>query len=540
MPRLLKNDTIRLIEASIESLGLAQVGICSFRRDQLKMEQVRYSPEIGLIGTAIELAMSSVLIQALGKKSIYRDFKNAKHKTASEILSDFRVLLKQSSSNILFLSSGVKYSTEHINDILDLTNRFQLIILGRANGLHNGYGMNYDLVASLFQSVSNFLKLLGASNNYKPYLTKIPELVGIKIDTTIVIDDLYNRFNNTVDLNEQKTILSSLFLILPEIPKNMPEWVSKFENIKITPKKTDIVYLINALENANPVALNKVTDGSESLNVKIVGRDVDGAIPISAQFLKTEFTQIRDQFYADIANANGRLNNSKQLDLPPKDSIYNAFSYDLNDLKILDEGKKFTAHQSWPFIIEAINIPKNHTNAPYWFFIRKTDDLNQLKSCLKKASKFGNSSLKKNIIIVLGGIEAIEKDVSVNTSSIFIQKVLKEINEYNLQLEKNQKLYKKNGLNGLSDDYTSLLENLFDENISIGPILEKLIKDDNISESCKKYWIAKLTTVMPEIEDCPVLAVILNDSKYSNSHTNIRKAYRAFDFNMFGPKVKSA
>lgn len=540
MPRLLKNDTIRLIEASIESLGLAQVGICSFRRDQLKMEQVRYSPEIGLIGTAIELAMSSVLIQALGKKSIYRDFKNAKHKTASEILSDFRVLLKQSSSNILFLSSGVKYSTEHINDILDLTNRFQLIILGRANGLHNGYGMNYDLVASLFQSVSNFLKLLGASNNYKPYLTKIPELVGIKIDTTIVIDDLYNRFNNTVDLNEQKTILSSLFLILPEIPKNMPEWVSKFENIKIAPKKTDIVYLINALENANPVALNKVTDGSESLNVKIVGRDVDGAIPISAQFLKTEFTQIRDQFYADIANANGRLNNSKQLDLPPKDSIYNAFSYDLNDLKILDEGKKFTAHQSWPFIIEAINIPKNHTNAPYWFFIRKTDDLNQLKSCLKKASKFGNSSLKKNIIIVLGGIEAIEKDVSVNTSSIFIQKVLKEINEYNLQLEKNQKLYKKNGLNGLSDDYTSLLENLFDENISIGPILEKLIKDDNISESCKKYWIAKLTTVMPEIEDCPVLAVILNDSKYSNSHTNIRKAYRAFDFNMFGPKVKSA
>lgn len=94
MPRLLKNDTVRLIEASIESLGLAQVGICAFRRDVLKMEQVRYSPEIGLIGTSIELAMSSILIQALGKKSIYRDYKNAKYKTASEILSDFRTLLK--------------------------------------------------------------------------------------------------------------------------------------------------------------------------------------------------------------------------------------------------------------------------------------------------------------------------------------------------------------------------------------------------------------------------------------------------------------
>lgn len=540
MPRLLKNDTIRLIEASIESLGLAQIGICTFRRDQLKMEQVRYSPEIGLIGSSIELAMSSILIQALGKKSIFRDYKNAKYKTASEILSDFRTLLKQSSSNILFLSNGVTDSNDHIKKIIELTNRFQIIITARANGLHNGYGMNYDLVASLFQNVSHFLKLIGESNNFKPYLTKIPELVGIKIDTNLVINDLYKRFNSTQNLQEQKSLISSLFLILPEIPKDMPEWISKFENIKIAPKKTDIVYLINALENANPVALNKVTDSTASLNVKIVGRDVEGAIPITAQFLKTEFTQIRDQFYADIATANGRLNNNKQLDLPPKESIYNAISYDLNDLKILQDDKKFTAHQSWPFIIEAINISKNNTNAPYWFFIRKTDDLGQLKSCLKKASIYGNSSLKKNVILVLGGIEAIEKDASIDTKSIFVTKLLKDINDYNSQLEKNQKLYSKNGLNGLSDDYAPLFEDLFEENISIGVLLEKLIIDEQIAENCKKYWIAKLTKIMPEIQDLPVLAVILNNNDFKNSHTNIRKAYRAFDFNTYGPKVKSA
>lgn len=540
MPRLLKNDTVRLIEASIEFLGLAQVGICAFRRDQLKMEHVRYSPEIGLIGSAIELAMSSVLIQALGKKSIYRDYKNGKYKTASEILSDFRTLLRQSSSNILFLSNGIANSSDHINQIVDLTNRFQLIIVGRANGLHNGYGMNYDLVASLFQNVSKFLNLISESNNYKPYLTKIPELVGIKIDTEVLIEDLYRRFNNTEKLDEQKSILSSLFLILPEIPKDMPEWISKFENIKIAPKKTDIVYLINALENANPVALKKVTDGTESLNVKIVGRDVDGAIPISAQFLKTEYTQIRDQFYADIATANGRLNNNDQLDLPPKESIYNAFSYDLNDLKILDGDKKFTALQSWPFIIEAINIPKNNTNAPYWFMIRKTDNLNQLKSCLKKAAKFGNSSLKKNTTLVLGGIEAIEKNESISTDSIFLQKILKDINNLNSQLEKFEKLYRKNGLNGLTDSYIPFLNELFDESISVGPILEKLIKDEEIEENSKRYWIAKLTTIMPEIQDFPILSVILNDDKFKNAHTNIRKAYRAFDFNIYGPKVKSA
>jgi len=94
MPRLLKNDTVRLIEASIETLGLAQFGICTFRRDQLKIEQVRYSAEVGLIGCSIELIMSSVLIQALGKKGIYRDYQSGKYKTASEILADFRALLR--------------------------------------------------------------------------------------------------------------------------------------------------------------------------------------------------------------------------------------------------------------------------------------------------------------------------------------------------------------------------------------------------------------------------------------------------------------
>ena len=143
MPRLLKQDTIRLIEASIEALGLAQMGICTFRKDQLKIEQVRYSAEIGLIGSSIELAMSSILIQALGKKTIYRDYKSGKYKTASEILGDFRSLIKQASTNTLFLVNDIGDPEEHFKKLIDLTNRFQLIITSRANGLHNGYGLKY-------------------------------------------------------------------------------------------------------------------------------------------------------------------------------------------------------------------------------------------------------------------------------------------------------------------------------------------------------------------------------------------------------------
>lgn len=425
MPKLLKNDTIRLIEASIETLGLAQFGICTFRRDQLKIEQVRYSAEVGLIGCSIELIMSSVIIQAQGKKSIYREFDSGKYKTATEILHNFRGLLRQSSSNILFLTNGVLNPDEHINKLIELTNRFQLIITSRANGLHNGYGLKYELVASLFQSVTEFFQLLSQSNNIKPYLSKVPELIGIRIDRNILIEELYNQFLKSENSQVQKSLISSLFLILPEVPINMPEWIEKFESIKVSPKKNDIVYLIDALEKANPVTLKKVTDSSNFLNVKIVGRDDEGAIPIAGHYLKSEFTQIRDQFYADIATANGRLKND-QLDLPPKSSIYNAFAFTVEGLKILEVNKKFTAHQTWPFIVAAIDVSKNNTPAPYWFLIRLTDDLGQLKSILKKASKFGNSSLKKNITIVLGGIEAIERDFSLILNQFLYNKFFRK------------------------------------------------------------------------------------------------------------------
>jgi len=538
MPKLLKNDTVRLIEASIESLGLAQFGICAFRRDQLKTEQVRYSAEIGLIGCSIELVMSAILIQSYGKKSIFRDYENGKYKTASEILSDFRSLLRQSSSNILFLINGVSKSEEHITRILDLTNRFQLIITSRANGLHNGYGLKYELVASLFQSVSEFLYLISNSNNLKPYLTKIPELVGIKIDKDILIDDLYNKLKDSKNAQEQKILISSLFLILPEIPKKLPEWVEKFESLKIAPKKTDIVYLIDALEKANPVSLNKVSDSSSQLNVKIIGRDIEGAIPISAQFLKSEFTQIRDQFYADIATANGRLNN-KQLDLPPKSSIYYAFAFGVDELNILEKGKEFNAHQTWPFIIEAINIAKNNTSAPYWFLIRITNDLGQLKACLKTAQKYGNSSLKKNITIVLGGIEAIENEKYIESNSVFIKQVISEIILFNNNIDKIESVYKKNGLNGLTDDYEDDLKELFSEEKSISDLLNKVLIDTTLSSSCKKYWVAKLTALMPDRDDLPLFSTILHNNEYKNAHTNIRKVFRAYDFANYGPKIKS-
>ena len=227
-------------------------------------------------------------------------------------------------------------------------------------------------------------------------------------------------------------------------------------------------------------------------------------------------------------------------DLPPKSSIYNALAFGVEGLQILEKGTKFTAHQSWPFIVEAINVAKNNTTAPYWFLIRLTDDLGQLKSCLKKAIKYGNSSLKKNIIIVLGGIEAIEQEKYIESNSIFIQQIISDTEMFNNNLDKLESVYRKNGLNGLTPDYENDLNDFFSEDISVIDILTKIQQDENLNITCKKCWVAKLTSLMPEKEDFPILANILDNSEFQNAHTNIRKVFRARDFADHGPKIKSA
>ncbi len=537
MPRLLKNDTVRLIEGSIEALGLAQVGICTFRRDELKIPDVRYSPEIGLIGSSIEMAMSAVLIQSLGKKSIFRD--QDKFKTAAEILQDFRKLLRQSSTNILFLTNGIQDKEQHVRGILELTNRFSIIITGRAGGLHNGFGLSYEITASLFQEVTLFLNKISCSNNFKPYMPRIPELVGIHIDKKIIIDDLSNKLKGASNKEDQRKLISSLFLILPEIPKDLPDWLETFDKVKVAPKKSDLVYLINALEKANPVSLKKVKGGSNTLNVKIVDKDDPSALPISPHYLRTEFTKFREQVFSDIGTSNGRLN-EKQLDLPPTSSILKLFHTDLVESGILDKDSFFTAHQVWPFVIKALNVSSTGTTSPFWFIIRKTNEFGQLKAQLNKAAKYGNKTLKKNVKSIIPGIEALENDSAFQIVGTPYSSIIQEIETYSKSLEKFQIIYERQPKHDLPEEYQELINDTLEEEIPISVLISKIDNDENLKLEAKRYWLGKLTLVMPSIDDVETLAKILDNQDYSNCQTNIRKGLRALDFNNYGPKVISA
>lgn len=109
---------------------------------------------------------------------------------------------------------------------------------------------------------------------------------------------------------------------------------------------------------------------------------------------------------------------------------------------------------------------------------------------------------------------------------------------FNQNLERLENNYLKNGLNGLSQEYTNDLDSFFSEDLSLIDLLTKIKEDVNIEVRCKKYWVSKLTSLLPERDDFPILANILNDSDFNNSHTNIRKVFRCKDFADYGPKVK--
>lgn len=91
MPRFLRSDTIRLFEASLESLNLALIGLAVPARREFRSTIARYAPEVGVIEVAAELAMTGCLVQSRGKRAVFRT--SGMYKTGQEILGDFKSLL---------------------------------------------------------------------------------------------------------------------------------------------------------------------------------------------------------------------------------------------------------------------------------------------------------------------------------------------------------------------------------------------------------------------------------------------------------------
>ncbi|MBU5639079.1 hypothetical protein KOM00_20360 [Geomonas sp. Red69] len=140
MPVYLRKDSIRLFEASVEFLTVALVSLGLPHIKEVRVEETRYAPVIGLIGASVELAISALYVQASGHKSIMT--KELTFKPAGQIMSEFIDILNSPTPQLSFITAGVPEPHKHREQVVSAIRAMKLVAIARAGGLHSGRGPN--------------------------------------------------------------------------------------------------------------------------------------------------------------------------------------------------------------------------------------------------------------------------------------------------------------------------------------------------------------------------------------------------------------
>lgn len=221
MPTLLRHDTIRLFEASMECLNLAISSIGTLKRIDFRQPAATYAAEIGLIGAAAELSMSACLVQAFGQHAIAMT--SGHYKPAGRILHDFRQLLNKATYASDFLTHGIDDPVNHRRQLHECTRQFRILLSARAGGLHAGRGPSIKTVIYQANNVTIFLELLSLSSKIHPYLNHIPRCMWYAQDRHLILEDLTNRLRKA-GIVDRPDALASVFLALPDISEEEPEF----------------------------------------------------------------------------------------------------------------------------------------------------------------------------------------------------------------------------------------------------------------------------------------------------------------------------
>lgn len=535
MPLLLKRETIRLFEASVEMLSLAILGLGMPRRIEIRESGSNYAAQIGLIGASAELAMSAVIVQTMGTSALILG--NGHFKSGAEILEDFRRIIQNPVPRSSFITQGIDNPLSHLTRIAELTSNFRILITARAGGLHAGKGPSREVCAITANDVIRFLSTLALSSRIKPYLSSVPLPIEMVRDRAVILEDIIRSIQSTENTHERARLLSSLYLVLPNIPDEEPDWLQALGRINIAPQDNDIIFLLNLLEQAHVTDLIRVGRGGTGLPV-VVRRDDPRALPIAPQYLRRALADMREQWYADLGTANGRLENG-MFDIPPSDYIMDLFAVGLEESGIILEHGNITGHEAWPFIVSSLSV--SGTAGPYWFLVRKTNDLGQLKAQIERAISIGPAYLKNRENEIINGLESIRRNRPLTTEVEFVNELVRA--EENAEAKKERLAEAVQRAIGtereLSNDYSRLVLGAANGENSIGQVLLNLVEHGIGLDStrAKGYWARMLCEAAKDEEDIPGLLAVLRTAELNQAHTGARKAIRLIDFLSHGPVV---
>lgn len=537
MPRLLKSETNRRLVVSQQALTLAFSMLATPKPMFYESAKTDGAIEIGLIGIAADLAVSACLYEVLGITGIIRK-DNGFYLTASEALDVFHQTLASAIPRLSALTQGVANPRDHLKKLRVASSGFKVLFTARAVAVHGAEGTSHDVAFSVGKSVADFLIALSECPKWKPYLKSVPAIPALPKERKLIAQELAAALSSS-DKSQVGAALSGIFLVLPELTKNEPEWLEALERVRVTPRVQDISVLIKSLQQAGVGDLVKVGKGPSAVATKIEPASTD-ALPIYLAGIKKNFDNLADSWSAWVGNANGQLDKGI-LALPPIEAIYEFAATGINDIGLPAEevAEGISAHSIWPFIATALHY--NGTKGPCFFLARAVTNAGagQLTALLKKAAA-KSTKIDKALKEYQPLFTAIITKQLAPTGSVLAKKLAAAVDAREEAREKVPKAFEgraKKATGKCKAGYEALLAEVLKADALGGPI--SMIYKGEIDMDTDKFPALRiLLSATGEREDLAALATMVTSKELQPVLTEVRKAIAEIDYSFFGPQIK--
>ena len=536
MPRLLKSETARRLHVGQRALSTAFSLLSTPKSVSHEADKSDGAIELGLVGIAAELAISACLYEILGPSAIIRK-DTGFYITAGEALAKFRAALASGIPRLSLLTQGIGVAADHLKRLDHACAGFRVLFTSRAAAVHAGQGASSDVVFCVGKDVAHFLELLAASPKWKPYLRDAPAVPALPKERTIIAQELAAAVKGK-DKVAVGAALANIFLVLPDLSEDAPEWLSALDRVHVNAKPNDISVLLKSLESATVGDLMKVGKGASGIATKI-DPDNPNAVPIYIAGMKKKFENASDSWNAYVGTANAEIDHGV-LSLPPIAAVYgfSAIGIDGIGLPAEETSDGLPAHVLWPFIASALNY--NGTKGPCFFLARslRADAAGQLTALLKKAATKSNTLVKslKNFLPLLDATVAKQPAPTNSTVAAALAKsgTARDENRENLE----DVLVERRELTSvdLESKYDQLIA-IFTQSDSVGACITAIVegkidlKDETFSA------LRKLIAAASDREDIAPLARIIGDNDFKMVATQARKAIAEIDYVLYGPQA---
>lgn len=502
-------------------------------RGELRVDSAQFAAPSGLIGAGAEQALSAILVQVLGEEALMST--RNQFKSAREVLHDVRALLRAPVPRASFLTVGVDDAAAHRSRLHQATEGFVLLIGERAASLHAGRGPSRAVAMVQAQKVLDFLSLLASSSRVRPYLERLPRPAETRVDLELLVEDLARRFRDAATPTDQGQALRSLFLVLPEVPEEEPDWLGAFDRSAVAPTAEDINLLLQSLERAAPVQFQRLNAAGQGLPVAVRQQDPN-ALPITAHRLRRAFGDIPDQFAADVGTANGRLD-AGTLDVPPESFLLDLCALGPAQLCQSLGRQSLTAHEVWPFVATA--LLQQGTERPFWFLVSLVDNLGQLIGQLRRA--FGASrraQFRQREGPTMEALEALRgrrQLVPPAPLAVFARAAYIAAEESKVAIaaaiERNRGTARDAG-----PEAEAVLLRVSAGELIAGQAYEVVVAINGLD--ARRYWARLLAEASTDPEDRGMLVQVLRHADLTPAQTAARRALRLVDAIAYGPQIE--